>query len=540
MGRRSQRSRRVARAGRAHVARLGRAADPEAARCPWARRLRRQAGGQALSALVRRAARGRAARATTTRCSSSWTSSPSEPTSRRSRRGGGATVADRARGAAGPARAPARGPGAPARRTVAAPTVAAGRPRRVPDYFAFEAACAARPEEIRERQRALRRRLPRRRRPCSTSAAAAASSSGSCARRASRRAASTPTRTWSPSAAARGWTSSRLTRSRTSRRSRRARSAGSSPAQVVEHLPPRRARCGCSSWRLRSSGPAALLVAETINPLSPLALTQLLRRPHARPAARARDARPARPPGGLRAVETRYLNEPARAARRCPRRSRRSPRTSAAERDPLRAAGLRDRRARHEDRGLPSPGAVRTRAAPRSSRDELVAELRDRGHEAELVSVPFKWYPGRARADPGVPLAAARPDRGGRAADRPRDRHEVPLLLRPPPEQGRLARCTSSGRRTSSTAPSSASSSESPRTGRRCARVQRLDRRRARRGAASCSPPRATSPSGSQRSTGLDAEVLPHPPQELAYRTTATATSSSRSAGSTAPSGSTC
>ena len=26
--------------------------------------------------------------------------------------------------------------------------------------------------------------------------------------------------------------------------------------------------------------------------------------------------------------------------------------------------------------------------------DELVAELRARGHEAELVSVPFKWYPG--------------------------------------------------------------------------------------------------------------------------------------------------
>src|ERR671919_718780 len=26
--------------------------------------------------------------------------------------------------------------------------------------------------------------------------------------------------------------------------------------------------------------------------------------------------------------------------------------------------------------------------------DELVAELRARGHEADLVSVPFKWYPG--------------------------------------------------------------------------------------------------------------------------------------------------
>src|SRR5919202_3044890 len=26
--------------------------------------------------------------------------------------------------------------------------------------------------------------------------------------------------------------------------------------------------------------------------------------------------------------------------------------------------------------------------------DDLVAELRERGHEAELVTVPFKWYPG--------------------------------------------------------------------------------------------------------------------------------------------------
>ena len=27
--------------------------------------------------------------------------------------------------------------------------------------------------------------------------------------------------------------------------------------------------------------------------------------------------------------------------------------------------------------------------------DELVRQLRARGHEAEVVSVPFKWYPGQ-------------------------------------------------------------------------------------------------------------------------------------------------
>ena len=26
--------------------------------------------------------------------------------------------------------------------------------------------------------------------------------------------------------------------------------------------------------------------------------------------------------------------------------------------------------------------------------DDLVDELRARGHEAELVTIPFKWYPG--------------------------------------------------------------------------------------------------------------------------------------------------
>ena len=72
--------------------------------------------------------------------------------------------------------------------------------------------------------------------------------------------------------------------------------------------------------------------------------------------------------------------------------------------------------------------------------DTLVTELRARGHEADLVSVPFKWYPARARADPGVPLAHARSHRGRRRPDRPRDRDEVPLLRGPSSREARLAR----------------------------------------------------------------------------------------------------
>ena len=40
--------------------------------------------------------------------------------------------------------------------------------------------------------------------------------------------------------------------------------------------------------------------------------------------------------------------------------------------------------------------------------DDLVGELRERGYETDLVTIPYKWYPGRARALSGVPLAAAR------------------------------------------------------------------------------------------------------------------------------------
>ena len=90
-------------------------------------------------------------------------------------------------------------------------------------------------------------------------------------RRGSRRAGSMPTRTWSRSRGARGSTSSRRTRSRTSRRSRTARSAASSRRQLLEHLPPP-ALVRLLELAAQKLRPGGVLVAETINPLSPLAL----------------------------------------------------------------------------------------------------------------------------------------------------------------------------------------------------------------------------------------------------------------------------
>ena len=71
--------------------------------------------------------------------------------------------------------------------------------------------------------------------------------------------------------------------------------------------------------------------------------------------------------------------------------------------------------------------------------DDLVAELRRRGHEADLVTMPFKWYPGARVLTQSflwrlldLEEAAGRPDRPG-------DRDEVPVLRRASSEQGRVA-----------------------------------------------------------------------------------------------------
>ena len=228
-------------------------------------------------------------------------------------------------------------------------------------------------------------------RPCSTSAAAGASSSGSCARRASRRAAWTSTRTWSPTAAARAWTSSRQARSSTSRHSRTARSAGSSPRRSWStcRLP---SSSACSSWPPPSCGPGGLLVAETINPLSPIALRNYFADlTHAQPLVPETLELLARQ-SGFASVEVRFAERAGGAARRAggpdDRRERPPP-----ERAAVRAARLRHRRP-HMRIAVCAPQVPFIRGGAEIVSDRLVEELRKRDHDAELVTVPFKWYPG--------------------------------------------------------------------------------------------------------------------------------------------------
>ena len=87
-----------------------------------------------------------------------------------------------------------------------------------------------------------------------------------------------------------------------------------------------------------------------------------------------------------------------------------------------------------------APGAVRAGGASRSSRDALVEELRARDHEADLVTVPFKWYPGARVLTQAFLWRLLDLTEADGQADRHRRRDEVPLLSRPPSREARLAR----------------------------------------------------------------------------------------------------
>ena len=170
----------------------------------------------------------------------------------------------------------------------------------------------------------------------------------------------------------------------------------------------------------------------------------------------------------------------------------------------------------NEGRGLRAAGAVRARrggadgGGPR--RRAACAWPRGRARDDAVQVVPRL-----ARARPGVPLAARRPDRVGRAADRPGDRDEVPRLLRPPPEQGRLgAASVPAGIRLRRDRARSVLRQPEDRATRRA--IERLD------GVALGEARRVFATSRNvadrlQRFNGIEAEVLPHPPQSLPYRT---------------------
>ena len=148
--------------------------------------------------------------------------------------------------------------------------------------------------------------------------------------------------------------------------------------------------------------------------------------------------------------------------------------------------------------------------------DDLVAELRKRDHEAELVTVPYKWYPGtRVLTQAFLWRLLDLTEADGRPIDLVIATKFPTYAVRHPNKVVWLLHQFRQAYELDRTELGQFSESPEDRATRRA--VQAVDRRvlgEARKLF-------TTSRNNQQRlesSTGLVAEVLPHPPQELAYR----------------------
>jgi glycosyltransferase involved in cell wall biosynthesis len=149
--------------------------------------------------------------------------------------------------------------------------------------------------------------------------------------------------------------------------------------------------------------------------------------------------------------------------------------------------------------------------------DDLVAELRARGHETETVAIPFKWYPGARVLDQAflwrlLDLTEA----NGRPVDRVIATKFPAYCVRHP---NKVAWVLHQFRQAYDYDRTELGQfSESPEDRATRAAVERLDR-------VALGEARhvfATSRNVAERlrrSTGIEATLLPHPPQALAYRT---------------------
>lgn len=148
--------------------------------------------------------------------------------------------------------------------------------------------------------------------------------------------------------------------------------------------------------------------------------------------------------------------------------------------------------------------------------DALVAELRARGHEADLVTVPFKWYPAHAVLTQAfVWRLVDLTEVDGRPVDMVVATKFPSYVVRHPEKRVWLIHQFRQAYELDGTDLGQFGPSAEDRAVRR--KVQDLDRvalGEARRLFATS----ANVAGRLERSTGLEAEVLPHPPQELPYR----------------------
>jgi glycosyltransferase involved in cell wall biosynthesis len=148
--------------------------------------------------------------------------------------------------------------------------------------------------------------------------------------------------------------------------------------------------------------------------------------------------------------------------------------------------------------------------------DLLAAELRARGHEADVVSVPFKWYPGaRVLTQAFLWRLLDLDEADGRPVDLVVATKFPSYLVRHREKRVWLVHQFRQAYELDRTELGQFGESSGDRAIRR--KVQELDR------IALGEATRLFATSGNvagrlERSTGLRAEVLPHPPQQLDYR----------------------
>jgi glycosyltransferase involved in cell wall biosynthesis len=148
--------------------------------------------------------------------------------------------------------------------------------------------------------------------------------------------------------------------------------------------------------------------------------------------------------------------------------------------------------------------------------DELVAQLRGRGHEADLVTVPFKWYPGeRVLTQAFLWRLLDLEEAEGRSVDLVVATKFPSYCIRHPRKVVWLLHQFRQAYELDRTELSQFGESPEERATRRA--VQRLDRIVLSEARTIFATSRNVA-ERLERSTGLRAEVMPHPPQELAYR----------------------
>jgi len=148
--------------------------------------------------------------------------------------------------------------------------------------------------------------------------------------------------------------------------------------------------------------------------------------------------------------------------------------------------------------------------------DRLVDELRARGHDADLVSVPFKWYPGtRVLTQAFVWRLLDLEEADGRPIDVVVATKFPSYLVRHRDKRVWLLHQFRQAYELDRTELGQFDESAEERALRR--RIQHLDRIALGEATRLFATSRNVA-DRLQSSTGLDAEVLPHPPQELSYR----------------------